>query len=678
MHSGTPGAPRLSRLSRGGRSYRVAIVAPCPFPSLRGSQVLIRELAERLVADGHEAHVVTYPTAQHLVPVGPIAIHRTARVRGLWTSRPLGWQKLWLDLLLVCLLYRVVRRERIEVIHAHNVEGPLVALIVRWLTGVPVVYHAHNALTDELPCYAKRRVGRWLARGIGSVVDRWLARTSDFTIALSDRLGAFLAMRGAAGRVAVIPPGSSGLRPWRRRPATSRPGFVVMYAGNLDPYQDLNVLLDGFARVRAAEAEARLVFVTHPAAGRSSTRVAAALRREPGVELLTAPTFRAAARKLSQADVVVCPRGSWSGFPIKALNYLGLGLPIVHARASAHPIEHEINGLLFDDGDARALADAVLRVRREPGLAEGLRVRAERSAADYGWGQVLPRILAVYGGLAPLFARGGGRSPGGAAEKLNQPLMKFDNARIKSLVHRGRSGFVTRGVSFLMTCVLGAGLLTGCAPKRPSEVAPLPPLSGVTSEAKTLLPYRLAPGDVLRVKFLYHPELDVRVPVREDGKIDIQGVGEVVASGKTAMELAKEIQDISSGHLRDPDVTVIVAELGQRKVYVGGEVRVPGFVAYRDGLTPLQAILDRGGFTDVARSDSVLKLTLKGDRYESTRLDLKQTIKEGVPETTLLAVNDVIFVPRTFIGDADSFVLHWFKELNPIQPRAGLGIGITP
>ena len=77
-------------------------------------------------------------------------------------------------------------------------------------------------------------------------------------------------------------------------------------------------------------------------------------------------------------------------------------------------------------------------------------------------------------------------------------------------------------------------------------------------------------------------------------------------------------------------MTVIVAELGPRKVYVGGEVRMPGPVVYRVGMTPMQAIMDRGGFTEVARIDSVLHVTSKGNSVEATRLDFSGEIKHGV------------------------------------------------
>ena len=158
-----------------------------------------------------------------------------------------------------------------------------------------------------------------------------------------------------------------------------------------------------------------------------------------------------------------------------------------------------------------------------------------------------------------------------------------------------------------LTLIAGAllvGALVGCAAKQSD--APLPPVAEPLSPSLVDTgQYRLEPGDVLRIKFIYQPEMDVKVQIDPDGNIAIPGVGELQARGKTAEELANDVETLSSTNLRDPEVTVIVAELGPRKIYVGGEVRLPGPVPYRVGMTPMQAIMDRGGFTEVARIDSV-------------------------------------------------------------------------
>jgi protein involved in polysaccharide export with SLBB domain len=219
--------------------------------------------------------------------------------------------------------------------------------------------------------------------------------------------------------------------------------------------------------------------------------------------------------------------------------------------------------------------------------------------------------------------------------------------------------------------------MVGCARQRPVAPVPLPVLSAFADESVHSAGYRLKPGDTIRVKFLYHPELDVRLPVRPDGDITLQEAGEMQAAGLTAEQLADVIRKKTSDRLRDPDVTVIVAELGEQKVYVGGEVRNPGFVQYRPGMTPLQAILDRGGFTGTARPDSVVYVAVHGDNYLATKIDLTKVLK-GEGEAVRLAGNDILYVPRNTIGDVDAFVRLYIQAFLPIPPRVGVGFNPAP
>ena len=595
-----------------------------------------------------------------------------AKLPGLWTARPFGWQKVVLDVLLAGVLWRVVRQQRIEVIHAHNLEAPLVAFLVRWLTGVPVVYHAHNALTDELPCYFGPAGLRRAARAVGAGLDRLLARTADHTIALSDRLAAYLAARGAAGRISAIAPAAARLAGSEASARRERPP-LVMYGGNLDPYQDLDCLLHGFARLRAVEPQARLVLVTHAAAHPKTVARAARLAGQPGVTVQIVNSFAAAMRALAGADVLVCPRTSWSGFPIKVLNYMVLGRPIVHARASAHALEDGVTGLLYDDGDAGALAKALLRVVRDPALAAQLGRQARVVARErFAAARALARLSAVYEQVIDREPSGPPR-PHHAARAVGYAMVENGNPMgERSSLRRRRSG---QHRLTLLAAMLALGTLVGCAASRTE--APLPPVAEPLSPSLVDTgQYRLEPGDVLRVKFIYQPEMDVKVQIDPDGNIAIPGVGELQARGKTAEEVATDVETLSSTNLRDPEVTVIVAELGPRKIYVGGEVRLPGPVPYRVGMTPMQAIMDRGGFTEVARIDSVLHVTSKGTSVEASRLDFSGELKKGSPELTTLAVNDVIYVPRTFIGDANAFVRLYIRGLMPTMPR--MGVGFTP
>lgn len=184
-------------------------------------------------------------------------------------------------------------------------------------------------------------------------------------------------------------------------------------------------------------------------------------------------------------------------------------------------------------------------------------------------------------------------------------------------------------------------------------------------------PYRVQAGDLLRVKFVYHPEFDVKVPVRPDGAISLQAAGDLHVSGKTTEEIEKLVVQRTSDRLRDPVVSVLVAQTTERRVYVMGEVRVPGIVPFHDGMTPLQAIADRGGFAETARIDSVLRLSPGERDYVGTRLDFTRPLQTGAPEGVELHAGDVLFIPRNFIGDVNAFVQLYIRGIMPIQPRIG-------
>jgi protein involved in polysaccharide export with SLBB domain len=186
--------------------------------------------------------------------------------------------------------------------------------------------------------------------------------------------------------------------------------------------------------------------------------------------------------------------------------------------------------------------------------------------------------------------------------------------------------------------------------------------------------YRLAPGDLIDVKFPYHPEENERVPVRPDGRIGLQVIGDVQAAGLTVKELEGIIVEKSSLTLRDPVVSVVIAQLAEHKVYVGGQVAKPGFVTFRDGMTPLQAIVERGGFVDDANTDDVLYIRRVGGQVQSQRLDLDSVMDGESVEQIVMSPDDIIIVPRTFIGEADVWVDQWIRGLLPTVPRPGFDL----
>jgi polysaccharide export outer membrane protein len=187
--------------------------------------------------------------------------------------------------------------------------------------------------------------------------------------------------------------------------------------------------------------------------------------------------------------------------------------------------------------------------------------------------------------------------------------------------------------------------------------------------------YKMVPYDVVTIRFTYHPEQDPKAPIsiRPDGHITIEGVGTIPAAGLTPDELGKEIAARTSQRLRDPQVVVTMTQFAPRKIYVGGEVKNPGIVQFQGNISPMQAIFERGGFTQEAQVDSVILIRNAGSPDPIIgRININQALENAKPEQISLLTEDVLYVPMSGIARADLWVR---QHLSDIIPSGLLGVG---
>ena len=231
---------------------------------------------------------------------------------------------------------------------------------------------------------------------------------------------------------------------------------------------------------------------------------------------------------------------------------------------------------------------------------------------------------------------------------------------------------------FKMTLVLFS--LTACS----SPVAHLPEFrkSDVTTTQsipaiKGGVYYRIVPYDQINIRFPYHPEQDPKtmIVVQPDGNINLDAVGTIKAAGLTPDELGGVIVEKVSNRLRDPQVAVTVAQYAPRKVFVGGEVNQPGPVLIQEGMTPLQAIFDRGGFKDTAQRDGVVLIRDAGSESPQIgRIDLFTSLENGKPEVITLLTNDMIYVPMSGIGRVNTWIRQHLREILPMELIGAAGM----
>lgn len=173
--------------------------------------------------------------------------------------------------------------------------------------------------------------------------------------------------------------------------------------------------------------------------------------------------------------------------------------------------------------------------------------------------------------------------------------------------------------------------------------------------------YRIVPGDLLNLNFGINPigDRDVirAVNVRPDGRITVFPIGDVIAAGLTPRELQASLVKQLSAEMRDPRVTVEVAEFAGNLIHVLGQVNAPGAIKAGPYMTVLKAVAEAGGFKDDASRNSVLVFHRDGARtVRVTRIRLDRAIKSGdLSRDVPLGRFDIVYVPRNSIGNLEVF-----------------------
>ncbi len=166
--------------------------------------------------------------------------------------------------------------------------------------------------------------------------------------------------------------------------------------------------------------------------------------------------------------------------------------------------------------------------------------------------------------------------------------------------------------------------------------------------------YYIGVDDVVTVNVWKNPDLSITVPVRPDGKISVPLAGEILAGGKAPMEVAAEITKKLSVFIRDPQVSVILAQLVSHeylsRVRVTGAVQNPLSMNFRQGMTVLDIVLEAGGLNEFASANSTKLFRKSGGKAQIINIDLSDILFDGDMETNIaVQPGDVLSIPeRTF------------------------------
>lgn len=198
----------------------------------------------------------------------------------------------------------------------------------------------------------------------------------------------------------------------------------------------------------------------------------------------------------------------------------------------------------------------------------------------------------------------------------------------------------------LRVLALALPLFAAACAGPPAATAP----TGAQQVAGATPDYVIGPGDNLSVFVYRSPELSMAVPVRPDGRISLPLVDDIVAAGRTPVELARQVEDRLREYVREPNVTVIVTSFvgpTSRLVRIVGEAAQPRSIPFREGMTVLDALIESGGLTRFASGNRARLIRREGGGDQVIGLRLADLLRDGdITQDLPLRPGDTVVIPQ--------------------------------
>lgn len=320
---------------------KILVLAPHPFFQARGTPLAVRTVLEFLGARGHQVDVLTLHEGED-IEIPNTRIWRIPRIPGIRNIRPgFSFQKVVCDVVMFVSCLRMVRRTRYDLIHAVE-ESAFMAAAAREVSGVPYIYDMDSSLAEQMvEAYPALHSALPFMRYCESVAVRRSLGVLTVCAAL-EHVAHGHDPEKLVGRVedsTLLPPaapdGGNGTGPLPD--AVGHDGPIAMYVGNLQRYQGIDLLLEGFRHTLRQVPSARLVIV----GGREDDilryrGIADGLGILSRVHFLGPRPLDLLPDLLRRADVLVSPRLKGLNTPMKIYSYLDSGTAVLATRLPTH------------------------------------------------------------------------------------------------------------------------------------------------------------------------------------------------------------------------------------------------------------------------------------------------------------------------------------------------------
>lgn len=322
---------------------KILFLAPQPFYQDRGTPIAVRLALEVLAGgEGHAVDLLCYEEGSDIA-IPNVRLHRISvpGIRGVGPG--ISVKKLICDLVFAVAALRMVwraRDDRYALVHAVE-ESVFIAWFIKLVTGIPYVYDMDSSLALQV-------TEKWFLlkplAPILSLLERVAVKRSLAVVPVCDALAAIANRHGASDAQVLsdisllnLEQGTPDSVDLRREAQIPEGDLVALYIGNLESYQGIDLLVEGFASIAPRVPRCSLVVIggreSHIAAYRTMVDRLGISERMHFLGPRPVSTLNG---YLTQADILLSPRMKGNNTPMKIYSYLHSGVPMVATRLPTH------------------------------------------------------------------------------------------------------------------------------------------------------------------------------------------------------------------------------------------------------------------------------------------------------------------------------------------------------
>ena len=175
-----------------------------------------------------------------------------------------------------------------------------------------------------------------------------------------------------------------------------------------------------------------------------------------------------------------------------------------------------------------------------------------------------------------------------------------------------------------------------------------------SEEEAAILPYinnffattRLGPEDVISVDVFDQPNYSrTNIVIPPNGKISYPLIGHIVIAGRTIEELEKEFTEKLSEYIREPKVSIQIAQVHSLKFMVIGDVAQPGIYEMTRRMTVTEALAKAGYVTRYGDLSKVAVLRMQKEGGTTALPVNMKEVERGKAQDVFLIPGDTVVVP---------------------------------